>query len=205
MPITQIDIDDATNLIDELFGDPEQAQAYSENPEAWLGEHGYDGVNPEAVAQCGAGYGGGAAAATGGGAAASGVSGVVAALDPVVYNHYSEVDNSIDNSITNNIINNGNLDFNQQVGDGNVNVNVGDGAVVDDIQTQTGSGIQAGDDVNISDSNVATGDDNQQAIDESTNVGGDLDQSTDVDIDSHDVTGIGNVGVDASTDTDIDI
>ena len=66
MPITQVDIDDATNLIEELLGNQDEAEAYSKDPEGWLGEHGYDGLNPEAVAQCGAGYGGGAAAATSG-------------------------------------------------------------------------------------------------------------------------------------------
>ena len=165
MPITQIDIDDATNVIEELLGNQQEAEAYSQDPEGWLGEHGYEGLNPEALAQCGAGYGGGAAAATSSGAAASatGVSGVVAALDPIVYNHYYEVDNSI----TNNIENNGNLDFNQQIGDGNVNVN--DSTVEGDIQTQTGDGVQINDST-IDDSNINSGDDVQQAIDQSTTV-----------------------------------
>lgn len=199
MPITQVDIDDATNVIDELLGNEDEAKAYSEDPEGWLGEHGYDGLNPEAVAQCGAGYGGGAAAASSGGAAASasGVSGVVAALDPVVYNHYYELDNSIDNSITNNIVANGNVDVNNTVGDGNVNIE--DSNVFGDVQTQTGDGIQVGGDV--SDSNLATGDDNQQAIDNSTNI-------DDINVDDHSIDDSpGAVSVDASTDssTDVDI
>jgi hypothetical protein len=200
MPITQVDIDDATNVIDELLGNQDQAEAYSQDPEGWLTEHGYDGLNPEAVAQCGASAsaGGGAAIASSGASAAgaSGASAVATVLNPVVYNHYYEVDNSI----TNNIENNGDLDFNQQVGDGNVNVN--DSTVEGDIQTQTGDGIQVGGDV--SDSNLASGDDNQQAVDQSTNVEGDLDQSVDVD----DHSGIGNVDnsaeIDQSVDVDVD-
>jgi hypothetical protein len=114
-------------------------------------------------------------------AATSGVAGVAAALDPVVYNHYYEVDNSVDNSITNNIANHGTLDFEQTVGDGNVDLE--GNAIVGDTQIQTGSGIQAGDDVDIADSNVATGDDNQQAIDDSVNITGDDNQVQDQDID----------------------
>ncbi len=168
MPITQVDIEGAEELLEELLGDETKAEEYSKDPEGWLTEHGYAGVSPQAVAQCGAAYGGGSAAASTAGAASSGVAGVVAHLDPVVYNHYYEVDNSI----TNNIENHGNLDFNQQVGDGNVNVN--DSTVEGDVQTQTGDGIQVNDSV-IEDSNLASGDDNQQAIDESTNVDVDLD------------------------------
>src|SRR5262245_26634357 len=200
MPITQVDIDDATNLIDELLGNQDEAEAYSQDPEGWLTEHGYDGLNPEAVAQCGASAsaGSGAAVASSGAAAAgaSGASAVAAVLNPVVYNHYYEVDNSI----TNNIVNNGDLDFNQQVGDGNVNI---DDSVVDgDVMTQTGDGVQVNDST-IENSNIATGDDNQQAIDQSTNVEGDLDQS--VDIDSHDVIDSpGGVNTDVSADTEID-
>jgi hypothetical protein len=118
-------------------------------------------VSPEAIAQCGAAYGGGAAAASAS-AASSGVAGVVAQLDPIVYNHYVE----IDNSITNNIENHGDLDFNQQIGDGNVNLN--DSTVEGDVLTQTGDGIQVNDST-IDDSNLASGDDNQQAIDQSLN------------------------------------
>jgi hypothetical protein len=171
MPITQVDIEGAEQLLEDLLGNQEQAEEYSKDPEGWLQEHGYSGVNPEALSQCGAAYGGGAAAAGSAGAAgvaSSGVAGVVATLDPVVYNHYYEVDNSI----TNNIENHGNLDFNQQVGEGNVNIE--DSVVEGDVQTQTGDGIQM-DDSTIFDSNVATGDDNQQAIDESTNVDVDID------------------------------
>ena len=165
MPITQIDIDEATNVIEELLGDQDAARAYSENPEGWLTEHGYDGLNPEAVAQCGASAsaGGGAAVATAGSAAAasSGATAVAAVLNPVVYNHYYEVDNSITNNIE---------------ADGNVNVVIGDGNVVagDDLeneggQIQTGDGVQI-DDSTIDDSNINSGDDVQQAIDQSTNV-----------------------------------
>jgi hypothetical protein len=163
VPITQVDIEGAEQLLEDLLGNQEQAEEYSKDPEGWLQEHGYSGVSPEALSQCGAAYGGGAAASTAAGAASSGVAGVVATLDPVVYNHYYEVDNSI----TNNIENHGNLDFNQQVGEGNVNIE--DSVVEGDVQTQTGDGIQM-DDSTIFDSNVATGDDNQQAIDESTNI-----------------------------------
>ena len=193
MPITQIDIDDAQNLLNELLGNQPEAEAYSKDPEGWLGEHGYSGVSPEAVAQCGAGYGGGVAVAgTSSAAASSGVAGVAAALDPLVYNNYY----GVDNSITNNIVNNGNLELDQTIGDGNVNVE--DSTVFGDIQTQTGDGIQAGNDVTIEDSNVATGDDNQQAIDDSTNIG-------DIDVDSHDASGDGASSVDDSVDLDIDI
>jgi len=167
MPITQVDIEGAEELLEELLGNETKAEEYSKDPEGWLTEHGYSGVSSQAVAQCGAAYGGGSAAASSAGAASSGVAGVVAHLDPVVYNHYSEVDNSI----TNNIENHGNLDFNQQVGDGNVNVN--DSTVNGDVQTQTGDGIQVNDSI-VEDSNLASGDDNQQAIDESFNLDVDL-------------------------------
>ena len=137
MPITQIDIDEAQTVIDELLGNQDEALEYSKNPEGWLTEHGYDNLSPEAVAQCGASAsaGGGAAVATAGTAAASsGASAVAAVLNPVVYNHYYEVDNSITNNIE---------------ADGNVNVVIGDGNVTagDDInagQIQTGDGIQVG-------------------------------------------------------------
>jgi len=195
MPITQVDIDDATNLLDELLGNQQEAEAYSKNPEGWLDEHGYSGVNPEAVSQCGAGYGGGAAvASSGGAAAASGVGGVAAALNPVVYNQYY----GVDNSITTNIANSGDLDFNQQITQGDGNVVAGDDIDNDGGQIQTGDGIQAGDDVDIDDSNVATGDDNQQAIDESTTVG-----DVDVDIDDHSIdNSAGATSTDDSTDVD---
>jgi hypothetical protein len=162
MAITQVDIEGAEQLIDDLLGNQEEAENYAKDPEGWLNEHGYANVNPEALAQCGAAYGGGAAATSAAGAASSGVAGVVATLDPVVYNYYSEVDNSI----TNNIENHGNLDFNQQIGDGNVNIN--ESTVEGDVLTQTGDGIQVNDST-ILDSNLASGDDNQQAIDQSVN------------------------------------
>ncbi len=168
MPITQIDIEGAEKVIEDLLGSQDEAEAYSKDPQGWLGEHGYEGLNPEAVAQCGAAYGGAGAASAGAGAAASGVAGVAAALDPIVYNNYYDVDNSI----TNNIENHGNLDFNQQVGEGNVNVE--DSTIEGDVQTQTGDGIQI-DDSTVVDSNLASGDDNQQAIDQSSNVDVDVD------------------------------
>jgi hypothetical protein len=176
MPITQIDLESAENLIRELLGNQDSAEAYSKDPQGWLKGNGYDNVSPEAVQQCAVSYGGAGGASMAAGAATSGVAGVAAALDPVVYNHYYEVDNSVDNSITNNIAANGNVNLDQtiQQGDGNVAV---DGDVFDS-QIQTGSGIQAGDDVDIDDSNVATGDDNQQAIDDSINVTGDDNATT---------------------------
>jgi hypothetical protein len=163
MPITQVDIEGAEQLLEDLMGNQDEAEAYSKDPQGWITEHGYENVNPEAVAQCGAAYGGAGVASAGAGAASSGVAGVVAQLDPVVYNNYYEVDNSI----TNNIENHGDLDFNQQVGDGNVNIN--DSDIDGDVQTQTGDGIQVNDSV-IDDSNLSSGDDNQQAIDQSSNV-----------------------------------
>ena len=163
MPITQIDIEEAEKVIEDLIGNQDAAEAYSKDPQGWLTEHGYENLNPEAVAQCGASYGGAGVATTSAGAASSGVAGVAAALDPIVYNNYYE----IDNSITNNIENHGDLDFNQQIGDGNVNIN--DSDIDGDVQTQTGDGIQVNDSI-IDDSNLASGDDNQQAIDQSTNV-----------------------------------
>jgi adhesin HecA-like repeat protein len=94
-------------------------------------------------------------------AASSGASAVAAVLNPVVYNHYYEVDNSITNNIE---------------ADGNVNVVIGDGNVTagDDLDNtggniQTGDGVQIDDSV-IDDSNINSGDDVQQAIDQSTNV-----------------------------------
>jgi hypothetical protein len=195
MPITQIDLDAAENLLRELLGNRDAAEEYSKDPQGWLKSNGYDNVSPEAVQQCAVSYPGAGGAATAAHAATSGVAGVAAAVNPVVYNHYYEVDNSVDNSvdivdnsITNNILNTGDLDFDQtiQQGDGNVAV----GGNVNDSQIQTGSGIQAGDDVDIDDSNVATGDDNQQAIDDSINVTGDGNQTavdqqdTDIDVEA---------------------
>jgi hypothetical protein len=168
MPITQVDIEGAEQVIEELLGSQDEAESYAKDPQGWLAEHGYEGLNPEAVTQCGAAYGGAGVASAGAGAASAGAAGVAAALDPIVYNHYSE----IHNTITNTIENHGNLDFNQQIGDGNVNVN--DSTVEGDIQTQTGDGIQI-DDSTIDDSNLSSGDDNQQAIDQSTNIDVDVD------------------------------
>lgn len=208
MAITQIDLEAAENLLKELLGNSDSAEAYSKDPEGWLKSNGYDNVSPEAVQQCAVSYAGsgGAYASTAAGAATSGVAGVAAALDPVVYNHYYTVDNSIDNSITNNIANNGTLDFDQTIGDGNVDI---EGSNVVDSQIQTGSGIQSGEDTNISNSNVATGDDNQQAIDQSSNIedsfNTDVDQSindsfnTDVDTNVDQSTNI-----DDSFNTDLD-
>ena len=158
MPITQVDLEGAQDLIDELLGNQQAAEEYSKDPVGWLDANGYSGVSPEAIAQCGAGYAGGAAASAGSAAASSGVAGVAAQLNPIVYNNYLE-----DNSITNNI------------------------TVLGDQQIQTGDGIQAGDDVDIDHSNVATGDDNQQAIDESVNVDNSLDN-------------VGNTNIDADTE-----
>jgi hypothetical protein len=192
MPITQIDLEAAENLLRELLGNSDAAEEYSKDPEGWLKGNGYDNVSPEAVQQCAVSYAGagGAYASTAASAASAGVAGVAAVVDPVVYNHYYEIDNSVDNSITNNIVNHGNLDFDQTVqqGDGNVAV---DGDVYDS-QIQTGSGIQAGDDVDIDDSNVATGDDNQQAIDDSINVTGD-----------HNMTGVNEEETDIDVDADL--
>ena len=124
MPITQVDIDSAEDLINELLGNQDAAEEYSKDPEGWLQDNGYGNVSPEAVQQCavthsaaagGAGAGGLAHAYTAAAAPSAGAAGVAAALDPVVYNHYYNVDNSVDNSITNNIVNNGNLDFDQTV------------------------------------------------------------------------------------------
>jgi hypothetical protein len=105
---------------------------------------------------------------------------VAAQLNPLVYNNYFE-----DNSITNNIVANGDvtIDNTVQSVDGDGNVLQDDTTVFGDQQVQTGSGIQgqggdsfgggdAGDGVDIDDSNVATGDFNQQAIDESQNFEG---------------------------------
>jgi len=190
MPITQVQLNDAQKLIDELLDNKSAAEDYSKDPVGWLNTNGYENVSAEAVAQCGAAYGGGAAAA-GGAASASasaaasasaGVAGVAAQLNPIVYNSYYE-----DNSITNNILANGDvtIDNTVQSVDGDGNVLQDDTTVFGDQQVQTGSGIQgqggdsygsgdAGDGVDIDDSNVATGDFNQQAIDESQNFEGDL-------------------------------
>lgn len=173
MPITQVDINDAEKLLDELLGNQQAAEEYSKGPEQWLQEHGYANVSAEAVAQCGAGYAGGAAggvaSASASASASAGVAGVAAQLNPIVYNTYVE-----DNSITNNLQAEGNINFDQDVqqvhGDGNVLA--GDDINNDGGQIQTGDGIQVGGDVD--ESNLASGDDNQQAIDDSTNIDVDL-------------------------------
>jgi len=166
MPVTKEETNVAQEVIQILTGNHGEAEAYAEAPGAWLDSHGYSGVSAEAVQQCGTGYGGGASASAsaGGGGGYAGPpppvsAGVEAQLDYIVYNNYYE-----DNSITNNIENHGNLDFQQVVGDGNV-------VAGDDSQIQTGSGIQAGGDVDIDDSAVSTGSGNASNI-------SDIDDST---------------------------
>jgi hypothetical protein len=193
-------------MFDKLLGDKAEAEAFADSPEDWLDDNGYADLPPDAVAECGVQYGSGASAvaSSGGGGYAPGAAGVAQAAAPSVYNTYIN-----DQSITNNIANNGVLDFDQQViqGDGNVaaggdltntgqiqtgdgqqagdgGVNVGDD--VEDSQIQTGDGIQAGDDVDITGSNIETGE-------------GDLDQSTN--IDDHSTTTTTNVD-DHSVDVD---
>ncbi len=145
MAITQVDIDSAEDLINELLGNQDAAEEYSKDPEGWLQDNGYGNVSPEAVQQCAVTHrsrvvpqGERVASPTrtprrrrrrpvrrGRGRARPG------RLQPLLH-----VDNSVDNSITNNIVNNGNLDFDQTVqqGDGNVAI---DGDVTDS-QVQTG-------------------------------------------------------------------
>ena len=201
MAITQIDLEAAENLLKELLGNSDSAEAYSKDPEGWLKSNGYDNVSPEAVQQCAVSYAGsgGAYATTAAGAATTGVAGVAAALDPVVYNHYY----AVDNSITNNIANNGTLDFDQTIGDGNVDIE-GSTLVDSDVQTQTGDGIQSGNDTNISDSNVATGDDNQQAIDNSVDNSQDNDNTYNDSFNNTDSFNTDN-SVDASVNTDASV
>jgi hypothetical protein len=184
--IDQSEINVAQELIDAVIGDAEE---YSKDPEAWLDSHPqYANVSPQAVEACGAGgFGGGTAVAhASAGAATSGVAGITAQLNPIVYNHYYEVDNSVTNNLE---------------ADGNINVVTGDGNVVagDDLsntgQIQTGDGIQVGGDVEGS--NLNTGDNVQQAIDESTNIGGDVGQGANV------TSGGGGIA-DGSTDTNVD-
>lgn len=177
MPIDQEQVNVADSLINFLFDNPGAAQDYSKDPEGWLKSNGYENVNPEAVGQCGAAYGAAGGASAAAGAPAVGVAGVAAQLNPIVYNHYYE-----DNSITNNIANEGLLEFDQTVVQGDGNIVADDGSVIG--QAQTGDGIQVGG--SVDDSNLNTGDNVQQALDQSTNI--------DTDIDSHDVTGLGNVG-----------
>jgi len=174
MPVTKTEVNVAQEVINVLLGDKGEAQAYSENPEGWLDSHGYADVSAEALATCGVGGGGGAGASASAGASAAVAppvsAGATAQLDYIVYNNYYE-----DNSITNNIENHGDLDFNQQIGDGNVNIGDVEGDF--DGNVQTGDGVLI-DDSNVTDSNIETGE-GDQLIDESVNtnvvtsVGGD--------------------------------
>jgi hypothetical protein len=183
-------------MFDKLLGDKAEAKSYSENPEGWLEDNGAANLDPQAVAECGVGYGSGASASasSGGGVASQpasyspGVAGVAQAIDPVVYNTYIE-----DNSITNNIANNGYLDFDQQIvqGDGNV---VAGNDLVNTGQIQTGDGLQAGGDIDIDDSAVATGGgdatntvDNSVDVDQSTNI--DVEDSSGVNVNTGDAFG----------------
>lgn len=168
MPVTKTEIDVAQEVINLLVGDKAEAEAYAENPDGWLDSHGYGDVSPEAVATCGVGGGAGGGASAGAGAGGASAyaapppagASAVAQLDYIVYNNYHE-----DNSITNNIENHGELDFTQQVGDGNVAIDTDGGGFGG--QVQTGDGIQVGGDVD--DSNLETGE-GDQLVDESTNV-----------------------------------
>jgi hypothetical protein len=165
MPVTKTEIDVAQEVINVLLGDKGEAEAYSENPEGWLDTHGYAGVSAEAVATCGVGGASAGASAGGGGGGAYAAAppvgaGAVAQLDYIVYNNYYE-----DNSITNNIENHGDLDFNQQIGDGNVNIGDVEGGFNGNVQT--GDGVLI-DDSNVIDSNIETGE-GDQLIDESVN------------------------------------
>ncbi|MGQ0802932.1 MAG: hypothetical protein ACT4PI_03590 [Actinomycetota bacterium] len=178
-------------MFDKLLGDKAEAEAFSEDPGAWVTENGYGDLPADAVAECGVQYGSGASAvaSSGGGGYASGAVGVAQAAAPSVYNTYVE-----DNSITNNLAANGDINFDQNVIQGDDNVLADDGGVavggdVDDSQIQTGSGIQAGDDVDIDDSAVNTGE-GGVAIDDSTiddsnintgDAGGDINQAADID------------------------
>ena len=172
MPVTKEETNIAQEVVQILTGNKGEAEAYAEAPGEWLNEHGYDNLNPEAVAQCGVSYGGGSGGggggASGGGGVAGGYAGpppppgagVEAQLDYIVYNNYYE-----DNSITNNIENHGNLDFQQVVGDDNITQQAGGDATIG--QAQTGEGnVQVGGDV--SDSNLEAGE-GDQLVDESVN------------------------------------
>jgi hypothetical protein len=198
MAITQVQLNDAQSLIDLLLDNHGDAEAYSRDPVGWLDSHGYADINPEAVAAAGASSaaGAGAASAAASASASAGAAGVAAQLNPIVYNSYFE-DNSITNNILAN--GDVTIDNTVQSVDGDGNVLQDDTTVFGDQQVQTGSGIQGqggdsygseseptilrrplgeaeeeddggADGVSIDDSNVATGDYNQQAIDESRNV-----------------------------------
>jgi hypothetical protein len=158
MPVTKTEVNVAQEVINVLLGDKGEAQAYSENPEAWLDGHGYADVSAEALATCGVGAGGGGAGASASASAAVAPpvgAGAVAQLDYIVYNNYE------DNSITNNIENHGDLDFQQVVGDNNVTA----GDDIENSQVQTGDGVQVDDSV-LTDTNIETGE-GDQLIDES--------------------------------------
>jgi len=175
--IDQSELNLAEELVEYVTGDPAVAEDYAKDPEAWFANHPqYANVSPQAVEACGAGgFGGGAGVAhASAGAATSGVAGLTAHLNPIVYNTY----HNVDNSITNNLEAGGDIDFDQQIvqGDGNV---------------------VAGDDINNQGGNLNTGDNVQQAIDESTNIDGDVGQGANV-------TGGGGDIVDASADVNVD-
>jgi hypothetical protein len=166
MPVTKEETNVAQEVIQILTGNQGEAEAYAEAPQAWLESHGYNELNPEAVAQCGAGYGGGSGGSGGGGGGYAGPpppvsAGVEAQLDYIVYNNYFE-----DNSITNNIENHGTLDFDQQVVTGDENIVVGENADVN--QAQTGDGSVQIDDSILDDSNIEAGE-GDQLVDESVN------------------------------------
>jgi hypothetical protein len=204
-------------MFDKLLGDKAEAEAFSEDPEGWVEANGYGDLPADAVAECGVQYGSGATAvaSSGGGGYAPGVAGVAQAAAPSVYNTYVE-----DNSITNNIANNGTLNFDQNVIQGDDNVLADDGGVavggdVDDSQIQTGSGIQAGEDVDIDDSAVSTGSGDASNISDIDNsnldnvnqgdAGGDINQgNTDVDVDT-DIDASTNTQVAGGDITDVDV
>jgi len=205
-------------MFDKLLGDKGEAEAFSDDPEGWVAENGYGDLPSEAVAECGVQYGSGATAvASSGGGYASGAVGVAQAAAPSVYNTYID-----DSDITTNIANNGVLNIgdnnvgiqgeDNQVVTGDDNVVADDGGVavggdVDDSQIQTGSGIQAGEDVDIDDSAVNTGDGgvavNDSDIDDSNintgDAGGDVNQAADIDD-----SAVSQGGGDA-TDVDVDL
>jgi len=190
--VTEQAMEQAREMLDLLRGNRAEAVAYSENPEEWVNEHGYEDVPAEAVAACGVGGGATATASSGGGggysgpapAPGGGVAGTLEQVDYVVYNYYGD-----DNSITTNIANNGYLDFDQTIqqveGDGNVLA--GDDLNNQGGQIQTGDGLQAGGDIDIDDSAVATG-------------GGDADNISDIDIDAGGGQ-VGNVAIGNEGDT----
>lgn len=180
-------------MFDKLLGDKAEAEAFSENPEEWVQTNGYGDLPADAVAECGVQYGSGASAVAssggGGGGYAPGVEGVVQAAAPAVYNTYIE-----DNSITNNIANNGILDFDQQIVQGDGNVVAGDD-LTNTGQIQTGDGLQAGDDIDIDDSAVATGGGDATNVQDNDTT---IDQSVNTDVDNTTVNDSQGVNVDQS-------